>query len=116
MTTIFHKIVAGEVPADSVYEDERVLVIKDIHPKAPVHLLVIPKKKDIPSIKDVTDSDAELLGHMMVIAKKVAEQEGLKGYKLIFNVGKEGGQEIEYLHLHLLGGWKQEMDPDKVRA
>ena len=105
--TIFHKIIAGTSPADKVYEDERVLVIKNIRPLAPVHLLLLPKKKAISSIKELSEEDRELVGNLFLVAKKVAEEQGLAGYKLVFNVGREGGQEIDYLHLHLLGGWEK---------
>jgi len=111
VSTVFHKIISGEVPAQKVYEDERVLVIEDINPKAPVHLLVLPKEKDIESIKEIEEEDKELLGYMMIVASKVAKEKSLSGYKLIFNVGKEGGQEIPYLHLHLLGGWGVDKNP-----
>jgi len=114
--TVFHKIVSGEIPSDKVYEDERVLVISDLHPKAPVHLLIIPKEKDIASIKDIEEDDQDLLGYMLLVARRVAEKKNLAGYKLIFNVGKEGGQEINYLHLHLLGGWGRGTDPSTVHA
>ena len=99
--TIFQKIISGEVPADKVYEDERVLVIKDINPKAPVHLLLLPKDKAIASIKEMTEDDREIVGNLFWVAKRVAEQKGLPGYKLRFAVGREGGQEVDYLHLHL---------------
>ncbi len=110
--TVFHRIIHGELEADRVYEDERVLVIKDIKPAAPLHLLILPKEKDIPSIKEMQEEDVELLGHMIFVAKKLADKEGLAGYQLLFNVGREGGQEVEYLHLHLMGGWDSETDPD----
>ena len=108
METVFHKIIRGEVSAEKIYEDERVLVIRDIHPKAPVHLLLLPKDKDISSIKEITDDDKEIIGNLFVTARKVAEKQGLAGYKLAFHVGREGGQEVDYLHLHLLGGWDKE--------
>lgn len=81
------------------------MVIKDILPKAPVHLLVIPKKH-IPSVTDLSDADSDLVGKMIMAGKKVAEEQGVaqSGYKLIFNVGKHGGQIVPHLHLHLLGG------------
>ena len=106
---IFCKIINNEIQSETVFENEYVKVIKDINPKAPVHLLIIPKgESHIPSIKEVTIEDKEILMQMILSAKKVAEDKNLKGYKLIFNVGREGGQMIDHLHLHLLGGWSQE--------
>jgi histidine triad (HIT) family protein len=91
--------------AEVVTEDDQVIVLKDILPKAPVHLLVIPKTH-IPSISDLTSEHESLMGHMIVMAQKMAEKHGinLSGYKLVFNVGKDGGQIIQHVHLHLLGG------------
>ncbi|HHE76412.1 MAG TPA: histidine triad nucleotide-binding protein [Candidatus Parcubacteria bacterium] len=100
---IFCKIINKEASADFVYEDERIVVIKDIHPQAPVHLLIIPKKH-IVSIAHLKDEDKELIAEMIIVAKKVAEEKKLKGYKLIFNVGREGGQIVDHIHLHLLAG------------
>src|SRR3989344_4660925 len=114
--TIFQKIISGEVPADKVYEDERVLVIKDINPKAPVHLLLLPKDKAIASIKEMTEDDREIVGNLFWVAKRVAEQKGLPGYKLRFAVGREGGQEEDYLHLHLFGGWESEVGPREANV
>lgn len=104
---LFCKIVNKEMPTDAVYEDDKFLVIKDIHPLAPIHLLIITKKH-IPSVDHLTINDKELIGGMILAAQAVARKEGLAqtGYKLGFNVGKGGGQLIEHLHLHLLGGWK----------
>ncbi|MBI5414564.1 histidine triad nucleotide-binding protein [Candidatus Peregrinibacteria bacterium] len=101
--TIFQKIIDREIPAKIEYEDEDVIVIHDIHPKAPVHLLVIPKKM-IPTVMDATEVDEELMGKLIFTAKNVAKKLGLSGYKLLFNVGKEGGQVVPHVHLHLLGG------------
>lgn len=108
---IFCKIINNEIQSETVFEDEYVKVIKDINPKAPIHLLIIPKNKQeahIPSIKEIGIEDKEILIQIILAAKKVAEDKNLKGYKLIFNVGLEGGQMIDHLHLHLLGGWSQE--------
>ena len=99
--TIFHKIRDKEIPASIVYEDDDVLVFKDIHPKAPTHLLFIPKQF-VASIAAITPETAHLPGMLILKAQKVAEEKGLTGYKLTFHVGKEGGQEVMYLHLHLL--------------
>lgn len=102
---IFCKIVDKENPAEIVYEDDKVLAFKDIHPLAPVHLLVIPKKH-IPSINHVEIRDKELMGELILAAQKIARNQKLEGYKLVINVGRKGGQIIDHLHLHLLGGWK----------
>jgi len=105
---IFCKIINKETPSEIVYEDEKTIAFKDINPKAPVHILIIPKKH-IASIIDLKEEDKDLIGEIIFRAKKVAEEKGLKGYKLIFNVGREGGQIIDHLHLHLLGGMPKEM-------
>ncbi|NBW41842.1 histidine triad nucleotide-binding protein [bacterium] len=106
--TVFHKILAGEIPADKVYEDERCIVIRDIQPQAPVHLLCIPKEfiRDVSSISQETDP--ALLGHLLFVASQVARNEGIEssGYRLIFNCGEDSGQEVPYLHLHIIGGKK----------
>lgn len=107
MDCLFCKISKNEIPSDVVYEDSDVKVFKDIHPKAPVHLLVIPKVH-IQSIAHLESNHSDIIAKLMYTAKKVAEDMGLPGYKLVFNVGREGGQEIDHLHLHLLGGWKGE--------
>jgi histidine triad (HIT) family protein len=99
--TIFHKILRHEVPAQIVYEDEDVLAFKDIHPKAPTHLLFIPKHF-VASIADVTPETAHIPGMLILKAQKFAKKHGFSGYKLTFHVGKEGGQEVMYLHLHLM--------------
>lgn len=106
MDCIFCKIAKKELPADIIYENEDALVFKDINPKAPVHLLIIPKKH-IDSINHLKKEEAILIGQLFLIAKEVAVKVGVNesGYKLIFNVGKGGGQVIDHLHLHLLGGW-----------
>ncbi len=105
MTTIFTKIIHKEILADIVYEDNDVLAFRDIHPIAPVHILIIPKK-EIPSINDMEDADQALLGKMVLVARNIAKDLNIseKGYKLLFRVGKDGGQEIEHIHLHLIGG------------
>lgn len=103
--TIFHKILARELPATIVYEDDECLAFKDIHPKAPTHLLFIPKQF-VESIAMVTGETQHLPGMLILKAQKFAEEQGIKGYKLTFHVGKEGGQEVPYLHLHFLSGQK----------
>jgi histidine triad (HIT) family protein len=102
---IFCKIVNKEIPADIVYEDEDVLAFKDIHPLAPVHILIIPKRH-IGSINDLKDEDAALAGKMILAAKKLAAElrTDEKGYKLLFRTGEWGGQEVGHIHLHLIGG------------
>ena len=98
---IFCRIAQKTVPSDIVYEDEDFLVFPDIRPKAPIHLLIMPKKH-IVSLMDVNQEDNELFRELLLIAKKVAEEKNIKGYKLQMNVGKDGGQEIDHIHLHLL--------------
>ncbi len=99
--TIFHRIVRKEIPATVLCEDDEVLAFKDIHPKAPTHLLFIPKHF-IESIAHVTPETAHIPGMLILKAQKFAAEKGIVGYKLQFNVGKEGGQEVPYLHLHFL--------------
>lgn len=102
--TIFHKIRDKEIPADIVYEDEDVLAFKDIHPKAPTHLLLIPKKdKDfVASIADLTEETSHVPAMLIRKAQQLAKERGIDGYQLRFHVGRGGGQEVFYLHLHLL--------------
>lgn len=104
MDCIFCKIANKEIPSEFFFEDEKVFVIKDIHPKAPIHYLVIPREH-IQSIIHLENNHQEIISKIIFAAKATAEKLGLKGYKLVFNVGKEGGQIIDHLHLHLLGGW-----------
>ena len=102
--TLFGKIVRGELPADIVFQDDRVTAFRDIRPQAPVHVLIVPNEP-IPTAADVTDEHEAVLGHMFVVAARVAEQEGLqKGYRLMVNCKEHGHQEVYHLHLHLLGG------------
>lgn len=107
MDCLFCKIAAGELSSDTLYEDGDIRIFKDIHPKAPTHLLIIPKKH-IQSIAHLEENHGEIISKLIYAAKRAAEESGLKGYKLVFNVGREGGQDIDHLHLHLLGGWKDE--------
>lgn len=100
--TLFQKIIDREIPADFVYEDDQCVAIKDIYPKAPVHLLVIPRKH-IPSFEEVQPEDAELIAHLMFVAKQLAKDHHCEGYRLQFNVGEKGGQVIFHLHLHMMG-------------
>lgn len=100
--TIFTKIINKEIPAKIEYEDDKCIVIYDINPKSTVHLLIIPKKA-IPTIMDVADEDQELMGHLVLVARNVAKKLGLEGYRLVYNVGEKGGQEVFHVHMHLLG-------------
>lgn len=103
---LFCKIINKEIPTDFIYEDESVLVFADIKPLAPVHYLVVPKEH-IQSIIHLQGNHHEIISKLVFTAKNTAEKIELKGYKLVFNVGREGGQLIDHLHLHLLGGWKK---------
>ena len=104
-TTVFDKIISREIPADIIFEDELCIAIRDIHPVSPTHLLIIPKQK-IPSINDLTAADSATVGHLVLVAKDLAAQEGLaeSGYRLVFNCGESAGQSVFQIHLHLLGG------------
>ncbi|MGB2692821.1 MAG: histidine triad nucleotide-binding protein [Thermodesulfobacteriota bacterium] len=112
MSTIFKKIIDKEIPADIVYEDDLCLAFNDIDPKAPVHILIIPKK-EIPSMAEVSQDDQGLLGHLLVIASQVAKEQGISdsGYRLVANTNNEGGQEVHHLHIHLLGGRQMTWPP-----
>lgn len=105
---IFCKILKEGLRNKLVYQDDNFIVFKDIKPKAKVHLLLIPKKH-IESVNQLTETDRDLISGMILAAKKVALQEGLDGYKLLFNVGRAGGQLIDHLHLHILSGLKEEI-------
>lgn len=106
MASIFTKIINREIPSDIVYEDEKVIVIKDINPKAKIHLLIIPKK-EIPTINDLQEHDKDLIAHMFFVAKKIAKDLGIEDwYQLHFNVGPKWGQEVMHIHLHLLSDLK----------
>lgn len=110
--TIFHKFARGEMRPDNVrFEDDEILAFDDIHPNSPVHILIIPKQK-IVSIADMGLGDSDLIGRMVYRAKMLAEEMGIAetGYRVSFNIGKDGGQAIPYLHLHLMGGawpWRE---------
>ena len=103
--TIFSQIIRGEIPADIVFQDDRVTAFADIRPQAPTHVLIVPNKM-IPTVNDVSVEDEAALGHMFVVAAQIAEQQGIadEGYRLIINCGRNGGQEVYHLHMHLLGG------------
>ena len=110
--TIFSKIIRKEIPATIVYENENVLAFRDIQPVAPTHILVIPKTP-IPSLADATSEHASLLGELLLAAAEIARKEGLEadGYRVVTNIGKNGGQTVFHLHLHLLGGRACEWPP-----
>ena len=103
MDCIFCKLAKGEIPTEKLYEDDKIFVIKDIHPKAETHLLVIPHVH-IESLNEVDESHEHLLGYMMSSLKNFAKTQGLAGFRTIINTGKAGGQEIFHLHIHLVGG------------
>ena len=105
MDCVFCKIVAGEIPSDILYQDDEVIVFRDINPQAPVHLLIIPKAH-IASLTELTESQLALMGRMVIVANQLAEKEGVSenGYRVVVNCGKQGGQLVSHLHMHLLGG------------
>ncbi len=105
MSTIFSRIIAREIPADIVYEDELVLAFRDIAPQAPVHILIIPKK-EIATVNDVSAEDEQALGRLFKVAARIASDEGIaeNGYRLIVNCNEDGGQEVFHLHMHIMGG------------
>ena len=105
MDCVFCRIVAGEIPADILYQDDEVIAFRDINPQAPVHLLIIPKSH-IVSLTELTESQLALMGRMVSVANQLAKREGVSesGYRFVVNCGKQGGQLVPHLHLHLLGG------------
>jgi histidine triad (HIT) family protein len=112
MSTIFKKIIDKEIPADIVYEDDLCLAFKDIDPLASTHILIIPKK-EIPSMAEASQDDEGLLGHLLIVASRIAKDQGISesGYRLVVNTNKEGGQEVYHLHIHLLGGRQMTWPP-----
>lgn len=100
---LFCRIVAGELPAERVYENDEILAFKDIHPQAPLHCLVIPKAH-VATLDDFRPQDDALIGRLLLTAKRIAAEHGLKGYRVVMNVGSEGGQVVFHVHLHVLGG------------
>jgi len=101
--TIFKKILDREIPVELLYEDEQCIAFKDINPQAPVHLLIIPRK-EIPSLMRIEPEDEELLGHLLYVCRKLAEEHGLEsGFRTVINAGPDGGQTVDHLHVHLLG-------------
>ncbi len=104
MATIFQRIIEKQIPAKIVFEDDLCLAFHDVAPQAPTHVLIIPKK-EIPNLAAATTEDQALLGHLLLVAKQVAEQLGLSnGYRTVINCGRDGGQSVDHLHVHLLGG------------
>ncbi|MCC5835042.1 MAG: histidine triad nucleotide-binding protein [Opitutales bacterium] len=102
--TLFEKIMAGEIPSEMLHEDEHCVAIRDIDPQAPVHILIIPRKP-IPRIGEAEAEDQELLGHLLLTAGKIAKQENIVGgFRVVINNGKDGGESVPHLHVHLLGG------------
>jgi histidine triad (HIT) family protein len=105
MPTLFEKIIAGEIPSTMVYKDSRVVAFLDIRPVAPVHILIVPHKV-IPTTDDIADEDEALIGHMVIVARDLARQQGIakSGYRLVINCNPDSGQEVYHLHVHLIGG------------
>ena len=102
--TLFQKIMDGELDTEILDEDDSCAVLRDINPQAPTHVLIVPRKV-IPSLDDLTEEDEALIGHLFVVAKKIAADEGLtNGYRTVFNNGREANQEVDHIHMHLLGG------------
>jgi histidine triad (HIT) family protein len=110
--TIFEKIIAREIPADIVFENDDVIAFRDIDPKAPIHILIVPKRL-IATVNDLQPSDAELVGAMMLAAKQIAAAEGIaeSGYRLVVNCNRDGGQSVDHIHCHLLGGRQMHWPP-----
>ena len=103
MTTIFSKILSGEIPSDRVYEDEQCVAFRDINPVAPMHILVIPRK-ELPRLDAMEPEDEPCVGHLMRVAAQVAKAEGFKDFRLVINNGAKAGQTVFHLHLHVIGG------------
>jgi histidine triad (HIT) family protein len=104
MNCLFCKIVAGQIPSKPVFEDEQTYAFGDLHPQAPVHILIVPRKH-IASTAEADAGDSDLLGHLVWAAAEIARDKGLgKGYRLVINTGEDGGQTVDHLHVHLLGG------------
>ena len=112
MNCIFCRIAAGEIDSDIIYEDDRVVAFRDLNPQAPVHVLIIPREH-IASLDATSAMDADLLGHCALVAAELARTERIaeSGYRLLLNVGRDGGQSVDHLHLHLLGGRRMQWPP-----
>lgn len=102
---VFCRIVSGDLPGEIIHEDDLSVAFRDVNPQAPVHVLVVPRRH-VESVEALTDEDRDLVGHLLLVARRVAREEGLsdEGYRLVANVGDRGGQTVDHLHLHLLGG------------
>jgi len=109
---LFEKIIDREIPADIVHEDDQILAFRDIEPQAPVHILIVPKRR-IPTLNDLEPDDDALIGRMVLTARRLAADEGLSedGYRLVFNCNENGGQSVFHIHLHLLGGRRMKWPP-----
>ena len=105
MDCIFCRIISSEIQSEILYQDEQAVAFRDVNPKAPVHLLVVPRKH-IESVAELTEDEAPILGHLVAVANRLAREAGIseKGYRLVVNCGPDGGQVVPHLHLHLLGG------------
>jgi histidine triad (HIT) family protein len=112
MPTLFEKICQGEIPANIVYQDDLCVCFHDIAPQAPTHLLLIPRKP-IPRIAEATEEDEKLLGHLLLQVQKIASQQGLleNGFRIVINNGRDGGEAVPHLHLHILGGRQLQWPP-----
>ena len=111
MSCLFCKIASGEIPSAAIYQDEHVYAFADINPKAPVHVLIVPREH-IDSLAETTPEQNALLGHLMSVAAEIARNKGLvKGYRVVVNTGEDGGQTVDHLHLHLLGGRQMTWPP-----
>jgi histidine triad (HIT) family protein len=110
--TIFSRIIAREIPADIVYEDDKCLAFRDVSPKAPMHVLIIPKK-EVANINALADDDAALVGHIWIVIRNLARELGVSesGYRVVVNCGPDGGQSVDHLHFHMLAGRKLEWPP-----
>ncbi len=109
--TLFQKIMDREEPGDILYEDDRCVALRDINPQAPTHVLIVPRKP-IPTLDDLTEEDEALVGHLFLVAQKVAAEEGLTdGYRTVFNNGSDAQQTVEHIHLHLIGGRRMSWPP-----
>ena len=110
--TIFKRIIDGEIPADIVYQDDLCLAFRDINPQAPTHILVIPRK-EIASVNDLADEDQALVGHLYLVIRHLAAEHQLvsSGYRVVVNTGADGGQTVDHLHFHLLGGRSMQWPP-----
>ena len=111
-STIFDKIVAGEIPANKVYEDDSVLAFRDVNPQAPVHVLVIPKQRNgLTMLSKAVEAQKDILGHLFYVAGVVGKQECPSGFRIVVNDGKDGAQSVYHLHLHVLGGRQMKWPP-----